>query len=191
MKRYLLGIAFPLYVLDQVTKWLIVGHFEDPARVIARGEIPESIRVIDGFFSIVRVHNTGIAFGRFNGAAYANLFFGTVAVSALALILYFWKAKGAFPSATGKSAATLIIAGILGNLTDRLVHGYVVDFLSFDLQFMVWPTFNVADSCICIAAGLLFLTAFRDAGPTEADSGAGSGERRKPDVSEPVEPVES
>ena len=66
-------------------------------------------------------------------------------------------------------------SGILGNLTDRLWHGYVVDFLDFHVAGRHWPSFNVADSCICVAAGLLFIAAFRgepkekDSGPTEAE----------------------
>ena len=82
-----------------------------------------------------------------------------------------WR-KGAFPDKITKTATALLIAGILGNLTDRLLpgRGYVVDFLEFKLPFYdkivpssggYFPSFNVADSCICIAAGLLILSAFR------------------------------
>jgi signal peptidase II len=59
----------------------------------------------------------------------------------------------------------LLLSGILGNLTDRLLHGYVVDFLFFDFgfpPFNPWPAFNVADSCICIAVGCLMLATFFD-----------------------------
>ena len=159
MIRYLLGLSLPLYIADQITKWLIVLNFPLPSEGF------RSITVIDGFFEIVRVHNKGIAFGKFNSGEYANPIFACVAGIALILILYFWKKMDAFPTRVGKLAASLIVAGILGNVTDRLVHGYVVDFLQFDLKFMMWPSFNVADACICVAAGLMFITAFQPVPP--------------------------
>jgi signal peptidase II len=153
--RYLSFLALPLYVLDQVTKGWVVRRFAAPTEFGY-----EEVEVIPGFFWVHRLHNTGVAFGRFNGGEYSNLIFGSVSVIALAVILIMWW-KSAFPTRTSRTAATLLVAGILGNLTDRLVRGYVVDFLKFDLQFMVWPSFNVADSCICVAAALLVITAWQ------------------------------
>ena len=123
-------------------------------------ELGASTPVIPGFFNLVRVHNTGIAFGRFNEGAASNIIFTVVAVTALVAILVFW-ARGAFPGKLNAVAVALLVSGILGNLTDRLWHGYVVDFLDFHIGDMHWPSFNVADSCICVAAGLLFISAFR------------------------------
>ncbi|MFT4637677.1 MAG: signal peptidase II [Verrucomicrobiales bacterium] len=150
-----LCVSLPLYVLDQITKWIIVRNYDPPIPGIRY----DSTTVIPGFFDIVRVHNTGVAFGRFNGTAWANLVFGAVAIGALIVIGILWR-KNAFPIKTSQWAVFLLFPGILGNLTDRFVHGYVVDFLSFDLKFMVWPSFNVADACICVAAGLLAISAF-------------------------------
>lgn len=155
MIRYLLGLSLPLYIADQITKWWIVLNFPLPSEGF------RSITVIEGFFDIVRVHNKGIAFGKFNDGEYANPIFACIALTALGLLLFFWKKMDAFPTKIGRVAASLIAAGILGNVTDRLAHGYVVDFLQFDLQFMMWPSFNVADACICIAAGLMFITVFQ------------------------------
>ena len=59
------------------------------------------------------------------------------------------------------TAVCLLFPGVIGNLTDRLWHGYVIDFLDFYIGNKHWPSFNVADSCICVAAGLLFIAAFR------------------------------
>ncbi len=148
-----LRLSVPLYVLDQITKWYIVSNYEAPIFAVDKTE------VIPGFFDIVRVHNTGVAFGRFNGEAWANYVFGAVALGALVVIGILWR-KGAFPIKTSQLAVFLLFPGIFGNLTDRFVHGYVVDFLSFDLGFMMWPSFNVADACICVAAGLLAISAF-------------------------------
>ena len=164
-----LTLSIPLYVIDQITKWLIVfnyrphdaenGYYDATADEGTWFAKVESFLEIDGFFDIVRVHNTGVAFGRFNGQAWANYVFGAVALGALVVIGILWR-KGAFPIKTSQLAIFLLFPGILGNLTDRFVHGYVVDFLSFDLGFMVWPSFNVADACICVAAGLLAISAF-------------------------------
>jgi signal peptidase II len=156
MKKYLLFLTLPLYLLDQFTKLLIVRHF--PHQTF-RGE---EIVVIPGFFNIVRVHNTGMAFGHFNNSQYANLAFGAVAIAALATITVLWM-RGAFPTTSSKLAGALLISGIVGNLTDRLIpgRGYVVDFLDFHLGSYHWPSFNVADSAITIAAALLVISAFQ------------------------------
>ncbi len=187
MIRMLLLISLPLLILDQLTKWWIVFHFKLPFAVVDGKKIPvyEDTRpVIEGFFNLVRRHNQGVAFGIGNGTTWAPVVFLFVLVIALAAIGYFWK-RGAF-AGPSRWSPPLLIAGILGNLTDRvfqgfwlepykdasffqrLSQGYVVDFLDFKLPFYEkimtksgghWPAFNVADSCISIAATLLFLTA--------------------------------
>ncbi len=147
--------------------------------------VPEDTRpILEGFFNLVRRHNQGVAFGIGNGTTWAPVVFLFVLVIALGAILYFWN-KGAF-SGPARWSAPLLISGILGNLTDRLFQGfwlepyknfsfferlgegYVVDFLDFKLpgfdKIMPssgghWPAFNVADSCISVAAVLLLLTA--------------------------------
>jgi len=156
MLRYFLALTLPLYVLDQVTKVWVLRRFAPPDDL---GRY-EEIEVVPGFFWLHRLHNTGVAFGKFNGGAYSNHIFGAISAAALAAILFLWRKNG-FPTAVGKLAAALLVSGILGNLTDRLWHGYVVDFLRFDLGFMMWPSFNVADSCICVAAVLLFISAWQ------------------------------
>ncbi|MEM6279928.1 MAG: signal peptidase II [Verrucomicrobiota bacterium] len=167
--KLLLYLTFPLYILDQLTKlWILKRFPEYPS--------PEFIEVIPDFFNLVRVHNTGMAFGMFNGNPYANWIFGTIGVLAITGIILLWR-KNAFPDRISKVAAALLISGILGNFTDRVLpgRGYVVDFLDFRPPFYDvlvpssgghFPSFNVADSCICIAAGLLIIAAFRQ--PKEA-----------------------
>jgi signal peptidase II len=157
MIRYFLLLTAPLFALDQWTKWLILQRFPD------YGSPENFIEVIPGFFNLVRVHNTGMAFGLLNGYEHANW------IIALTGITLLWK-KGAFPDKISKTAAALLVSGIFGNLTDRILpgRGYVVDFLDFQPPFYKlidesghFPSFNVADSCICVAAGLLILSAFR------------------------------
>lgn len=176
LPRLLLTLTLPLYVLDQITKWLIVFNFDPPVPGATASH--EVVPVIEGVFNIVRVHNQGAAFGLGNGTAWAPVVFFVVAVIALCTLGYFWK-QGAFNSLLLKLAAGLLAAGILGNLTDRifqgfflpayqnesfftrLSHGYVVDFLDVVLPWYGhWPSFNVADSCICVAAGFLILSTF-------------------------------
>ncbi len=168
MKHHLLFLSLPLLILDQLTKFLILKRFP------IFGAPENVIEVIPGFFNLVRVHNTGMAFGVMNGAEHANWFFGIIGVAAMTAITMLWR-KGAFPDRISKVAASLLISGILGNLTDRLLpgRGYVVDFLDFQPPFYGklfpasgghFPSFNVADSCICIAAALLIIAAFRQPG---------------------------
>jgi signal peptidase II len=147
MGRLLLFVTVPLYVLDQATK----------AAVLAWVQPTDVIPVIPDFFNIVRVYNTGAAFGMLKGA---NTFFMILSVVALAVVgVLIW--RGAFRDRLARWAAALLTAGVAGNLTDRILHGHVVDFLDFFLPiYGRWPSFNIADSCICIAAGLFVISAF-------------------------------
>ncbi len=181
--KLLLFLTLPLYVLDQITKFWTVGRFPPPWS-------PENfdIRVIENFFHLVRVHNQGVAFGFGNGTAWAPIVFLFVPLFALIMIRIFWK-KGVFNHPLSQIAVALLLCGIFGNLTDRLVQGflldefksasvwhrlaegYVVDFVAIKLPLYDklvpsgggwWPAFNVADACICIAAFLLFIGGIRD-----------------------------
>jgi len=176
-RKLLLTITLPLYVIDQITKSLIVLNFPLPS---IYSDLNRKIVVIEDVFNINRVHNTGVAFGMGNGTAWAPFVFLTIPIIALTVITLMWK-KGVFTSWQGKGAFALLLTGILGNLTDRLtqgfalehlkdesfwtrlMNGYVVDFLDVILPWYgSWPTFNVADSCICVAAVLLIVTAWKD-----------------------------
>lgn len=170
MLRMILAVSLPLYVLDQATKWWIVLNFE-------RGEVRPQV---EGFFNLVRVHNQGVAFGFGNGTLWAPMVFLCISSLALVGLIWYWR-KGGFPGGLMQTAAALLVAGICGNLTDRVLQGffltefqgegfltrfskgYVVDFLDFTIPLVNyrWPSFNVADSCICVAAFLLILSTFR------------------------------
>ena len=183
LRRLLLFLTLPLYVLDQVTKFWTIHTFQPPWV-----EHAASIKVVEDFFLLVRVHNQGVAFGFGNGTAWAPIVFLLVPVIALTLLRFFWK-KGVFNHPLSRVAVALLLCGITGNLTDRLVQGflleefqtgsfwqrlsagYVVDFIAVKLPLydMIvpssggwWPAFNVADSCICIAAVLLFIGGIRE-----------------------------
>ena len=143
-------ISLPLFIIDQISKLLVLYNFD----------LGDEKSIIPNFFNLVRVHNTGIAFGKFNDATYSNIIFSFVAMFALIFIIVLWK-KNKFPGKINSYAIVFLVPGILGNLVDRLWHGYVVDFLDFYINNSHWPSFNVADSCICISAGLLFIGAFK------------------------------
>ena len=151
--KYLLFLSVPLFALDQLTKWLVRQN------IPYGGEIP----IIPGFFSLVHAANTGAAFSMFTGN---NMFFIGLASVALAVIIFFL-IRDSRPSKSERHlniltriSFGLLAAGILGNLTDRILHGAVTDFLHFYIREYAWPSFNVADSCICIAAALLILSSF-------------------------------
>ena len=178
--KYIFGISIPFFIIDQLTKWAILQKFPDPPPPYVHEAI------IPGFFNLTRVHNTGMAFGLGNGTAHANWIFGGIALFAIIGICVFWR-KNAFPDKLSKTAVALLVAGIFGNLTDRLLpgRGYVVDFLDFKLPFYDlidknsmghFPSFNVADSCICIAAGLLIIGAIRGMREEAAQKKLGNGE---------------
>jgi len=144
----LLFLTLPLFVADQITKALALCFIP----------LHSSIPVIPGFFNLVLVQNTGAAFGI---GSNNNTFFLGLASLALAIILSFWFC-GRFILRGTRIAVALLLAGILGNLLDRILHGHVIDFLDFILPFYGhWPAFNIADVCICIAAGLLVLLSLR------------------------------
>ncbi len=142
---YFLLIAV-LIVLDQASKWLI-----------ARCVPPySSMKIIPGFFNITHIRNRGAIFGAFSHPDRPLVFGLLTAASFMALVLvafYFYKTPA---SERGlKLALSLILAGALGNLVDRIFRGYVIDFLDFYIKTRHWPFFNVADSCITIGAVLL------------------------------------
>ncbi len=147
-------LTFPLYLLDQLTKHLVLRFLD----------LDDRHELIPGFFSLVHVTNTGAAFGSFRNN---NLFFVALSVVALVIVTGLLFRRGP-TDPWHRVALGLLLAGILGNLTDRLLHGHVIDFLLFDLGpkaptiFHPWPAFNVADSCICIAVVCFMVYSFRD-----------------------------
>ena len=155
----LAAVTLPLYALDQATKIAVF-------RQMSYGD---EIPIIPGFFNLVRWHNTGAAF---SFLSHAPWFFTGLSIVAL-IVLTILAKRDLFRDRLSRLGWALLMAGILGNLTDRLWHGYVVDFLLFDLHVPLahpWPAFNVADSCICVAAGLFIIQSFREQKATAAGS---------------------
>src|SRR6266542_426905 len=143
-------ISLPLYAVDQLSKQLVLRLIRSyEARII----VPD-------FFNLVNVSNTGVAFVSFK---FNNSFFFVVSIIALVVVtVLLVRARPA--DAWRDLSLALLLAGILGNLTDRLLYGHVIDFLLFNLHIRYadpWPAFNVADSCISIAVVLFIIHPFR------------------------------
>jgi len=113
------------------------------------------------FLNITLSHNMGAAFGFLHQAGgWQQYFFTGIAIS-VSLALIIWLCRLPSSDRWTACALALIIGGALGNLWDRLMFGYVVDFIDFYIRTWHFSTFNIADTAICIGAGILLLTAFK------------------------------
>ncbi|PYJ28398.1 MAG: signal peptidase II [Verrucomicrobia bacterium] len=142
-------VSLPLYALDQLTKQFVLRWIDPYAARI----------IVPDFFTLVNVTNTGAAFGSFRGN---NTFFIIISIVALVVVATLLARKRQ-PDPWRDLSLALLLAGILGNLTDRLLYGHVIDFLLFNLHIRYadpWPAFNVADSCISIAVVLFIIHSF-------------------------------
>ncbi len=147
--KFILFVTLPLYALDQLMKhWVLRSVNPYDARI-----------VVPDFFHLVNVTNTGAAFGSFRGN---NTFFVVISIIALVVVTILLVRRR--PSDAWRDVSlALLLAGILGNLTDRLLYGHVIDFLLFNLHIRFadpWPAFNIADSCISIAVVLFIVHSF-------------------------------
>ena len=151
--KFIFFLSLPLYALDQLTKYYVLRLIKpDEPRV-----------VIAGLFDLVNITNTGAAFGSFKNN---NKFFIVISGLALLFVVTLLIRRRSWDVWRDVSLA-LLAAGVLGNLTDRILYGHVIDFLLFDFgshapSFLhPWPAFNVADSCICIAVVCFIIHSFR------------------------------
>ena len=140
-----LALALILLIADQFTKVLILGYYQ----------LGDSTYVTS-FFNVVRVHNTGAAFSFLASASgWQRWFFVGLGVAAAGFIV--WMLRGHGTQKMFSLALSLILGGALGNVIDRLLHGYVVDFIQVHYGGWYFPSFNVADSAITVGAVLLIL----------------------------------
>ncbi|WP_439113829.1 signal peptidase II [Hydrogenophaga sp.] len=147
-----LGLAGAILMLDQFTKVLILGYYQ----------LGDSTYVTS-FFNVVRVHNTGAAFSFLASAGgWQRWFFTAVGVAAAIFIV--WMLRSHPGQKLFAFALACILGGAIGNVIDRVLHGYVVDFLDFHWSFLSgvfhgghFPAFNVADAGITIGAASLIL----------------------------------
>jgi signal peptidase II len=134
-----------LLIADQFTKVLILGYYQ----------LGDST-LITSFFNIVRVHNSGAAFSFLASASgWQRWFFTAVGVGAAVFIVYMLRSHPG--QKLFSFALACILGGAIGNVIDRLLHGYVVDFLDFHYAGTHFPAFNIADSAISVGAACLIL----------------------------------
>jgi signal peptidase II len=140
-----LGLAFILVLIDQFTKVLIVGYYQ----------LGDSTYVTS-FFNVVRAHNRGAAFSFLaDSSGWQRWFFTGIGIVAAGVII--WMLKSHAGQRLFSFAMACILGGAVGNVIDRMVHGYVVDFLDFHSHGYHFPAFNVADSAITLGAACLIL----------------------------------
>ena len=144
-----LALAMIILIADQFTKVLIVGYYK-------LGDVT----TVTSFFNVVRVHNVGAAFSFLAGAGGWQRWLFT-AIGLVAAIFILWMLKSHAGQKLFSFALACILGGAVGNVIDRVVHGYVVDFLQFHYAGWYFPSFNVADSAISIGAAALILDEIR------------------------------
>jgi len=137
-----LAVASVVFVLDQITKWLILDMFAAD---------PRAVEVLP-FFNLVLAWNRGVSFGLFGGGVVPAWGLALVSV-AICGVLAVWMTRSADRWTT--ASLGLVIGGAIGNVADRFMHGAVVDFLDIHVAGMHWPAFNVADSAITVGVVLL------------------------------------
>ncbi len=149
----LLAIAAAVLAADQASKAWIGTHL--PFNTY--GEGMGAITVVPRFFYIVHVGNTGAAWSLFSGR---SIMLAALAAATLVAIFVGRRALG-LAAAHAQVCFGLMCGGIAGNLVDRLARGHVVDFLDFHFGSYIYPTFNIADSAICVGVTLYVLSSFR------------------------------
>lgn len=144
-----LALALIIVLLDQLTKVLILGYYQ----------LGDST-TITRYFNIVRVHNSGAAFSFLASASGWQRWFFT-GVGVVAAVYLMWMLKSHSTQTLFALAMACILGGAVGNVIDRLLHGYVVDFLDFHWAGWHFPAFNVADAAITVGAACLILDELR------------------------------
>ncbi|MCA9401660.1 MAG: signal peptidase II [Candidatus Omnitrophica bacterium] len=136
-----------IVIFDRITK----NYFEDLL------DLGQTLPVIPDIFHFTLVYNTGIAFGLFKDQGVVFIIIPVIAIILLVFNIYYFRQNGEVISRGYMLAFSLILAGAMGNLYDRITYGYVIDF--FD--FRIWPVFNIADSAITIGAVIIAWKCFR------------------------------
>ena len=141
-RKAIFVIIFVL-LLDQFTKYLVYKFL-----------FPDKVIKLLPFLNLVYVENTGIAFGMFKSLPAGFFIVVTTIITFFVIYLFFKDRQNWF-------VYSLIIAGALGNTADRIIHGYVIDFIDLHAWVFHWPAFNVADSAISIGVVLFIYKSFK------------------------------
>ena len=147
-----LWLSAAVVLADQLTKWWIVASFE----------LYDRVQLLP-VFALTRLHNTGAAFSFLASAGgWQRWFFIIVAVAVTSLVCVWLKRMPRAGHGWLAASLALIVGGAVGNVIDRVLHGYVVDFLSVHWERWYFPAFNVADSAITVGAVILLIDSFYD-----------------------------
>ena len=163
-RKFGLAVALAVFFADQLTKWIVAG----PLDLQQVGQI-----YIVPFFNLTWTENNGISLGLFNATTELGRWMLVAVTSAIAIAVAVW--MGREKARWDKAALGLILGGALGNIVDRVRHGYVVDFADLHIgEFRPFLVFNVADAAISIGVVILVLRAFlvRSENPEESVNNA-------------------
>ncbi len=144
MKK-ILAISFICVLIDQIIKNVLLYNLE----------IGDSIDIINNFFAITLLANTGAAFSILTKNTILLILIGIIALN----LIYFWLIKGKTLKKMETIIYGMLIGGIIGNLIDRLMHGYVIDYLDF--TFINFPVFNLADILIVVSIFTIIIRMFK------------------------------
>lgn len=136
-------------LLDQISKQVVIANMQ----------LFDSIDLLP-FFNLTYVRNYGAAFSFLSDAGGWQRWFFTIIAVVISAVLAVWLARNSKNQQKLNLALSLVLAGAIGNLIDRSVYGYVIDFLHLYYQNWHYPAFNIADSAICIGAALLIWDSF-------------------------------
>lgn len=157
----LFSVSGILVVVDQYTKLMVSLHIP----------LNYSVKVIEDFFNLTHIRNSGVAFGLFASeqSEYKALMFVTIsAIAIMAILVIFHQTPK--EKKMVQTGLILIFSGAIGNLIDRSLHGEVIDFVDFFIKGYHFPAFNIADSCITIGVALMVIDLF--SGESNPDSSA-------------------
>lgn len=149
MLKYL-WLSLAIIIADQISKTVMVNWLD----------LYETVPVLP-FFNLTMAHNTGAAFSFLAGAGGWQRWFFVVLAAVISVVLIIWMRRLAQTAKLEAISLALIIGGAIGNVIDRLIYGYVIDFLDVYAGSYHWPAFNIADSAICVGAVLLIIDSFR------------------------------
>jgi signal peptidase II len=154
MKNKYYLVTLVVLLIDHLTKFLVTRQ------LVGMGTIPHrTVEIVPDYLRISYIQNSGVAFGFFQNieSLWKPYILAGMAVVAVLVILVY-SSRMPLNRTLLQVALTLTMGGILGNFMDRLVHGYVVDFIEFHVkESFYWPTFNLADSAITVGIALLLI----------------------------------
>lgn len=141
--RKILLIAVICTLIDQVIKFIVTSNLN----------FGESFSIINNFFSITLLQNTGAAFSILSSGTLILILISLVALN----LIYWFLIRGKILTKLENFVYGILIGGILGNLIDRVFHGYVIDYLDFQIFNYNFPVFNFADICIVVTIFLIII----------------------------------